>query len=89
MARYTLYQTGPDNRSTYAECWGQASTSRGREIASASTLIGLLDAADDMGHDNWWIRGPGGKCVAGSRKDYYALPSVRQELARLRAPGRV
>lgn len=87
MARYILYQTGPDNYSTYAECWGSTSTSRGRMVASASTLVGLMDAVDQfdqLDHDNWWICGPGGRSIAGSRREYYALPSVARELARRR-----
>lgn len=76
MARYTLYQTGPDNSSTYAECWGSTARSRGREVASASTLVGLMKAVNQFGHDNWAIYGPGGRHICGSRRDYYALPSV-------------
>jgi hypothetical protein len=72
MARYTLY----------AECWGTAS-SLGREIASSSRLIGLLEVVEKIGHDNFWIRGPGGRYVAGSRREYYKLPSVAKELGRL------
>lgn len=78
--RYTLLECGPDNNSTYAECWGSTRTSPGREIASASTLVGLMDAVDALGHDNWSIRGPGGRHVAGSRQDYYRLPSVAKAL---------
>lgn len=85
MARYTLYQTGPDNRSTYAECWGSGSTSDGRKVAESNTLAGLIDAVSAMDHDNWWIRGPGGKNVAGSRKKFFALPSVAKAMARTAA----
>lgn len=77
MARYTLFQTGPDNRSTYPECWG-AATSPGREIASADKLADLAPLVERIGHDNWWIRGPRGRNVAGSRADFFALPSVRR-----------
>jgi hypothetical protein len=83
MARYTLYQTGPDNSSTYAECWGSTRTSRGRVVASASTLVGLMDAVDQFDHDNWSIYGPGARYICGSRRHYYALPSVAKELARI------
>ena len=83
MARYTLYQTGPDNSSTYAECWGSERASLGREVASAPTIVGLMDAVDRLSHDNWFIRGPGARCVCGSRRDYYALPAVAKELARI------
>lgn len=83
MARYTLYETGPDNYSTYAECWGSTRTSRGREVASAGRLVDLLDAVDRMKHDNWSLIGPGGRFVTGSRKGYYRLPAVAKELARI------
>lgn len=83
MARYTLYQTGPDNRSTYAECWGSTRTSRGRVVAESATLVGLMDAVDRFDHDNWWICGPSSRCVASYRREYYALPSVAKELTRL------
>lgn len=83
MRNYVLYETGPDNRSTYAECWGIASTSRGRERAAASRLADLVSAVDDVGHDNFWIRGPGGRNVAGSRREFRALPSVARRLAQL------
>ncbi len=78
---YTLFQTGPDNRSTYPECWGSTSTSPGRQLAVSSTLAGLIDAVSAIEHDNFWVRGPGGKNVAGSRKDFFALPSVAKCLA--------
>ena len=81
MARYILYQTGPDNYSTYAECWGSTGN-RGRMVASASTLVGLMDAVDQFDHDNWWICCPGGRSI-NSRREYYALPSVAKELARI------
>lgn len=79
---YILYQTGPNNYSTYAECWGTG-TNRGRMVASAPTLVGLMDAVDQLNHDNWWICGPGGRSIADSRREYYALPSVAKELARI------
>jgi hypothetical protein len=53
--RYKLYQTGPDNHSTYAECWGSGAKSNGRLVAEADTLAGLIRATD-MGHSNWTIR---------------------------------
>lgn len=81
--KYTLFQTGPDDSSTYAECWGSNSSSPGRHVASASDLLGLMDAVDGMDHDNWWIRGPGGRNVANTRREYYALPTVAKALARI------
>lgn len=56
MTRYTLHAQGPDNRSTYAECWGADRTSHGREIATATRLAHLIRHADGMGHENWIIR---------------------------------
>lgn len=50
MARYVLLEQGPDDRSTYAECWGSTRTSRGRLVAEASTLVGLLSFVDKMTH---------------------------------------
>ncbi len=82
MARYTLFQTGPDDTSTYAECWGATGNSPGREIASADTLAGLIDAVDSLGHDNFWIRGVRGRNVAGSRRDFRRLSPVQRELRR-------
>jgi hypothetical protein len=81
MARYTLYQTG-DKDGTYAECFGR-NADRGREIASAPTIAGLINEVNKMNHDDWWICGPGGKSIAGRRKEYYALPSVVKELNRI------
>ena len=79
--RYTLLQTGPDNASTYGECWGSRPTHGGRPIAAAHTLVGLLDHVDKLDHDNWWIRGPGGRMEACSRKEYYARPVVQKAIA--------
>ncbi len=78
MARYVLYATGPDNRSTYPECWGAAGRSRGRYITAADTLPDLIPAVNRLGHDNFWIRAANGRCMAGNRKDFYALPAIRK-----------
>jgi len=80
---YTLYETGPDNLSTYYECWGSTRTSLGRVLASSPKLIGLLDVVDRLQHDNWSIYGPGGRFICGGRRSYYALPSVKKELSRI------
>ncbi len=79
--RYTLLELGPDERSTYPECWGAGATSDGREIAAADRLVELIPAVSAMPHDNWWLRGPKGRRVAGSRKEFRALPTVARELA--------
>jgi hypothetical protein len=52
-------------------------------LTAATTLVGLLDAVDDLDHDNWWICGPGARNIAGSRREYYRLPTVARELARV------
>jgi hypothetical protein len=80
MALYTMYQTGPDDRSTYPECWGSTRTSQSRKIASGSSIADLMDTVDAITHDNWWIRGPGGVCVAGSRKEFYTIPRIKNLL---------
>jgi hypothetical protein len=54
--RYQLLAQGPDNRSTYAECWGSTATSDGRLVTAAARLADLVETADGMGHTNWLIR---------------------------------
>jgi len=73
---YTLYETGPDNRSTYAECWGRERTSPGRVLARGDSVADLLGAVDRLEHDSWWVADAAGKYVAGSRAEYYALPAI-------------
>lgn len=82
MARYTLLETGPDDECTYPECWGALATSQGRVRAESATLAGLIEDVDAIGHDNWWIRGPGGRSAAQSRREFRALPAVARELRR-------
>ncbi len=81
---YRLLEQGPDNHSTWGECWGKNAESPGRLIRTSSTLFGLADAVEKMGHDNWTIYGPGGRYEAGSRKEYWARPVVAKALRRLR-----
>jgi hypothetical protein len=69
---FTLYQQGPDNRSTYAECAGLQPTSRGRVIATADTLDGLAEAVARLEHDNFRIYGPDGY-ICGRKSEYFAL----------------
>jgi hypothetical protein len=76
---YILYQRGPDNRSTYPECWGSTATSRGRVIATADTLDGLADAVRRLGHDNFCIWNPAGY-VCGGQSEYQSLLSEYQSL---------
>jgi hypothetical protein len=53
--RYRLLQQGPDDRSTYAECWGSTATSDGRLVAEAKRLVDLVEPASKMGHSNWSV----------------------------------
>lgn len=79
MSKYRLYQTGPDNRSTYAECWGANPASKGTLIREAGHLADFLEiilGRNGLGHDNWWIEGPDGGRVASSRREYRELPEV-------------
>lgn len=46
--RYRLLEQGPDDSSTYAECWGAYPQSPGRLIASAMTLQGKARLADGL-----------------------------------------
>jgi len=82
--RYVLYETGPDNRSACAECWGSARTSRGRALASGERVSDLAAAVDALDHDNWWVRGPGGRTVASSRSEFYAIPSCARAITAAR-----
>jgi hypothetical protein len=54
--RYTLYLCGPDNHSTYSECWGANASSLGRELAESGSLARLVSAAGAIRHENWLIR---------------------------------
>ncbi len=77
---YTLYQLGPDDRSTYPECWGSHAASPGHKIAEAKTLAALVDAVSALSHDNWSLRGPGDKSIASSRAEFFDLPRVKNVL---------
>lgn len=74
---YELFETGPDNRSTYADCWGSQRTSPGRLLGKEKQLSALVELVNGLSHDNWWIRGPGGRCVASGRKEFFDLPAVK------------
>ena len=50
-----LYKQGPDDSSTYPECWGSTATSHGRLVAESGTLTGLVDAVIALGHENWAV----------------------------------
>lgn len=54
--RLRLYKQGPDNRSTYPECWGSTATSPGRLVKEADKLTELIEDADRLGHSNWSVR---------------------------------
>jgi len=51
---YTLYQCGPDNRSTYAECFG-CNSGRGRERASGRTDE-IASVIQEANHQNFTVR---------------------------------
>lgn len=55
-ARYRLLAQGPDNSSTYPECWGNQATSDGRLLRSAKKLALLAKTAKLLTHDNWCIQ---------------------------------
>ncbi len=73
---FTLYKMGPDNRSTYPECWG-AGNGPGRKVAEALTLRELASAIEALGHDNWAVEAPGG---------WMHADDVREALADAPAP---
>lgn len=54
--RFTVLTQGPDNNSTYAECWGAAATSRGQHYADVPSLRALVEAIHDLGHANYTVR---------------------------------
>lgn len=58
-SHYYLYRQGPDDNSTYAECWGM-NASRGRLLATAYTAEGIRRA---VAHEGGW----GGLQVYGKR----------------------
>jgi hypothetical protein len=45
MKKYDAYASGPDERSTYAQCWGSTATSRGDPVAQRVSLRAACDAA--------------------------------------------
>lgn len=55
LTTYTLYTQGPDNRSTYAECWGSTASSPGREVCTG-TADEVENALHVLGHRNVVIR---------------------------------
>lgn len=73
---YTLYELGPDNKSTYQECCGPTADSHGRIAATARTLPGLWFAIEGLGHDNFWVSDADGRNVANSRREYREIPEV-------------
>ena len=75
---FILFARGPDNTSTYAECFG-ADGGDGRRVAESETLGGLEQHVDDIGHDNFWVSGPRRTFVAGSRNDFYAAVDKQKE----------
>lgn len=56
MKNFTIFTQGPDNNSTYAECWGANSPSKGRHIADCDTVDEVIEAIHDLGHTNYTVR---------------------------------
>ena len=78
--RYQLLKQGPDNLSTYAECFGPRPASRGRLVAEGGRLSDLIEAADEESHHSNW-------CVYDSHRDEEMTPSeyfARPAIAKLR-----
>ena len=48
---YSLFAQGPDNHSTYAECWGSTAASPGRLIVTG-TATEISAALEEIGHKN-------------------------------------
>jgi hypothetical protein len=78
--RYKLYVQGPDNNSTYAECWGSTATSPGRLVREASRLADLIEAADGLGHSNWSVR-DGHRREWMSPEEFWARKAVAKATA--------
>jgi hypothetical protein len=74
--RYKLYEQGPDDKSTYAECWGSTATSDGRLVAESSRLSDLAEAANSMSHSNWLIR-DSHKRVWINPREFWSRPAVK------------
>ena len=73
--RYVLRIQGPDNSSTYPECWG--SQPRGREVARSDRLVDLIDAVSDLGHDTVCLAN---RLIAQDREEFFALPAVKKAI---------
>jgi hypothetical protein len=56
FSRFTVLVQGPDNNSTYSECWGSNSSSRGRHLADCASLSALIETIHDLAHTNYTVR---------------------------------
>jgi len=84
---FRLYEQGPDNFSTYAECFGRDG-GPGRLIATGERLVDLIDTVQSMAHDNLAVYGPGGRCEAMGSRAFFARPTVAAEQRRREAKAR-
>jgi len=55
-ARYRILEQGPDNNSTYAECWGGNPASDGSFVADCDTFDEVREVIHELGHQNYTIR---------------------------------
>lgn len=57
MKRFTIIEQGPDDYSTYAECWGSpANRKRGKLVADCDNFDDVVEVIHDLGHTNYTIR---------------------------------
>jgi hypothetical protein len=82
--RYTLLVLGPDNRSTYSECWGATATSDGRPVATAARLADLAEPAGKLGHTNWAVR-DGRRYI--TPEEFWQRPAVAAVVAAREEPA--
>jgi hypothetical protein len=80
MSRYTLYCQGPDDSSTYSQCWGPNPRSRGVEHATADRLADLIAAADAMNHSSWTVRDSHAR-VTMQPHEFWARKAVQRAIA--------
>ena len=72
---YQLYELGPDDLNTWEECWGQNPKSHGRLKLESPTLQKVMEAAMELGHNNFSVR-RGGRQLFGWRRGVKAWLDV-------------
>jgi hypothetical protein len=77
--RYVLYEQGPNNRDTYAECWGTQATSPGRPRASSERLVEMIPHVNDLEHRNWIIWDRYRREIIDYR-DFWKRPAVKRAI---------